>query len=191
MGRSNGRTDSPRKKGWQVALATGIVLQLLVLFYTFAVGEGYSEWCLITAVGQAIVGLVVVVWVGWRRPARTLLVPLVSVFLSFGLLFVAPSRYASSRACTSVEESALRELTPPDAVLGNLDGGDYGCSARVTTSRPADEVRAQYDQEFVDHGWEKVTSDDPNGTSAVRDGFRVDVHPVPKIGVVFVDLSPR
>lgn len=173
-------TTSPERK--QAAIGFLLVaagLQLLVLFLTFIQGLNWSGWVYNTAVGQALVGMVVVFLVGRKRPALAFLVPIVSVVLTFGLHNAENQVTHTPRACTTVEEAAIQELTPPDGQITELVGYVDACYATVTTAVPSADWRAHYDRELADHGWQKLNPDperDPDGVSAVRDGFHVDVH---------------
>lgn len=68
----------------------------------------------------------------------------------------------------------LRELTPTETTLADLQGNNDRCFGTVTSDGSADEVRAQFDREFADDLWEKAPND-PYGRAAVRDGLRIDV----------------
>ena len=69
-----------------VLIVVALVLQVQVVWQTFLMGMGgWRGWTYILANGQALVALVSVVWVGRRRPTLVLLVPLVSILITFGL----------------------------------------------------------------------------------------------------------
>lgn len=174
-------------------MVAGVFLQLLVLLWTFMMGLNWTGWDFNAAVGQAIAGLVLVVLVGRWRPALALVVPLISAVLTIGLVNAHIAHLNEGhnfRACTATEETVLHDLTPPEEVLTDLRGNNDSCSAMITTSRSADEVLAQYDMVFADHGWEKVPTELTLGTAAARDGWRVDVDATPG-ETVHITLSPR
>lgn len=188
------KPNEAKKSRWPslglVALVVGIPIQAVLSFMIFMGGLNWTGWQYLAAVGQALVGLVLIVLLARRFPVVVLVVPIVS-FLVWQALWNAAMREGHNpRACTATEEAALRELTPPDAILLELRGDNDRCFTGVTTTRPAEEVRAQFEQEFVAHGWERVPNDYPYATSAVRDEFRVDVDATPD-GDVFINLSPR
>ena len=66
-------------------MIAAMILQLLVLWFTLIGGLNWSGWPHRVAVGQALVGLLMVVWVGRRRPVAALAVPIVSLILTEGI----------------------------------------------------------------------------------------------------------
>lgn len=173
-----------------VVLVAGIALQLLVLYGTFVMGLMWAGWGYWTAVGQTVAALVVIVWLGRREPVLAVVVPFLSVLLTYGLWTVTTREWRNPRPCTPVEETILRELTPPDATLTDLQGDNDTCSAKVSSTRPADEVRTQFDQVFADHGWQEAPND-PYGRAAVREGLRVDIEASPDDDFFFIYLRPE
>ena len=176
-------------------------LQFWVLGKTIISGLLWSGWGMDVAFAQAVVGLVLVVWVGRRRPALALVVPLVSGLITFGLYAPFIRDYMSSEGhggevmdpdCTADANWAVLELVPPDGVITQLQGDDrgYGCVARVTTSLTGSDWRAHYEREFADHGWETTAVGRPAAT-AVRNQFSVTVEYHAEDSTIWIDVDPR
>lgn len=190
MGRPSEAKESRRRILRLVATVVGIVIQVPLTFMILMGGLNWTGWRYTVAVAQGLVGLVIIAVFARRFPVVALVVPVVSYLLWTSLWTAGMSEGHNPRACTASEEAMLRELTPPEATLGEVRGDNDRCFAIITTPRSGDELRAQYDLEFVEHGWEKVSVDYPYGTAAVRDGLRVYVEALPEKGETFmIDLT--
>ena len=184
-----------RKSRWSlsgpVAMGVGLFIQAALSLNIFMAGLNWTGWQYWAAVGQALVGLVLILLLARRFPVVVLVVPIVSILVWQALWNAAMSERYEPRECTAAEEATLRELTPPDATLVDVVGQYDRCFATITSRRSADEVRTQYDREFVDHGWAQVDSGNPYATAAVRDELRVNVEALPEGNEFFIDLGPR
>lgn len=89
MGRPGSSKDATERWLRIGVLVLAVAMQLVVLYVTFVMGLVWSGWGYHAAVGQTVVALVVIVWLGRRRPALVaLVVPFVSALLSYGLWVV-------------------------------------------------------------------------------------------------------
>ena len=185
------RTDSP----WRELIAVALVVQLFVLGNTFMSGLIWTGWDFNVALGQAVAGLVIIVWVGRRHPALALLVPLVSGVIAYGLnaRFMGDMSEGHDHTplpCTAETDWAIRELVPPDGLITVLEGDGYGCFATVTTDVASSDWRAHYEREFTDHGWETTSAPGSAAATAVRDQYRVSVQHADD-RTLWIDVDPR
>lgn len=168
-----GRAQS-RGAGRRVALlVTALLLQLAVLGLTASLGLIWYGPTYIAALLTAALGLGVVPWVARRRAVAALVVPLVSLLLTFGLLWVG-DLMARQTECSPAERAAFAELAPPPGATVELRGEmANGCIARFDTSLSGPEVAAHYEREFTAHGWQSVQSE--RATAATKSGVVVRV----------------
>ncbi len=79
----------PGSRGVRVAAAMGaVLLQIVVLYVTVAMGLFWGVWTYFVAVGQALAAFVAIVLLSRRRPVAALLVPLTSAALTAAILCV-------------------------------------------------------------------------------------------------------
>ena len=175
------RTRKPPPAGSTAAGITAIVLQVLVAGFTLFLGVGWVAGAAahLVALGQAVLALGVTVWLAARRRRLVLLVPVVSLSLTF-LLQWAGTQIGQAAACSELERSLVAELAAPPGVDVELRGGNEGsCLATFTTDLDAEEVIAHYEAEFDTHGWRVITGQGSSvgldGIAALKDGIVVDV----------------
>lgn len=81
---------SPRSPLWGVAMIVGILAQLFILYLSFVSGLFVAGWRPWAAIGQAVVGLVLIPLLARRRPWAALVIPVASFLAYLGLVMTAP-----------------------------------------------------------------------------------------------------
>lgn len=96
-------TYLPTHSLWRVLMIVALGLLVWVLRSTIVSGLFWSGWSFNVAFGPALAGVVIVVWVGWRRPVLYLVVPFVSALIAYGLHAPFLREYMSCEGHSSSE----------------------------------------------------------------------------------------
>ena len=162
----------------EVLVGVAATLQVIVMALTFVSGMLlWVGWPYVVANVVAILGLVLVLFVGSRTGRSSALiallaVPIVSVGLIAGLADFNAWQVARV-ACSDRELKAVAGLESPSGKPLAFDGSSEGCEARVKNDRASGELTAALAATLREAGW-TVTSPD-GGRMAHKDGVTLFV----------------
>ena len=178
-------SEAPR---WQRALVgVAATLQVIVMALTFVSGLLWSGWPYGVANVVAILGLVLILFVGsrtGRSPAviALLAVPAISVALILGLVAFDEWRVARV-ACSDRELKAVAGLESPSGEPLTFHGSYEGCEARADFDLPREEVTTAYAATLREAGW-TVTN-----RTARKDGVTLWVEPLNKYDGILISVE--
>ena len=150
----------------------------------------------LVALGQAVLALGVIAWLIPRRQRLVLLVPVVSLSLTFLLQWIG-TQTGQASACSQIERSLVAELATPPGIVVDLRGGNEGiCYATFTTNLDSEQIIAHYEAELDARGWQIITEPSTatsrgEGIAALKNDVVIDVSVEPLDPRARVYLSVR
>jgi hypothetical protein len=147
--------EAPRWHRALVGLAA--TLQVIIMALTFVSGMLWPGWPYLVANVVAILGLVLIRFIGTRTGRPTALIaqlaaPFVSVALILGLVAFDEWRVARA-ACNDRELKAVAGLESPSGQPLTFQGSYDGCEARADLDLPREEVTTVYAATLREAGW--------------------------------------
>ena len=151
---------------------------------TWVMGLMWSGWVYAVAIAAAVLGLVLVLFVGsrtGRSPAviALLAVPFSSIALILGLIAFDEWQVART-ACSDRELKAVAGLESPSGKPLTFQGSYEGCYAKADFDLPREEVTTAYAKTLREAGW-TVTN-----RTARKDGVTLWVQPLNKYDGIII-----
>ena len=162
-------------------MGVAATLQVVVMAATLISGMLlWTGWPYAVANVVAILGLVLVLFVGSRTGRRKVLiallaVPVVSIGVIAGLANLN-ERWLARTACSDRELEAVAGLESPGGKPLTFHGTSEGCEARLDSDRASEELTAALASTLRTTGW-TVTSPD-GGRMAHKDGVTLFAEPL-------------